>query len=384
MSAKQRGTTQLQDALFGIHQKKRRIAVLEHRLERVKNSSLKVAEGDCTRAVKLKSNGTDFFFVGSKGETAGNQICQLDTEGNIKIRVPSCLEDRFGEYVAASGVQFSYGQQHVNAARQSRYVDQRGKIHNTCNEAITFRFYCRDFVWYIAVSVDVPDVTTQSQKRWKSGCIGVDLNPSVIGWAYVDHDGNLKAQGKFPLNLHSLTSNQSEAVLSDIAAKLVQIAEIYSVPIVVEKLDFSAKKNQLRERGKKYARMLSGFAYSKWQEVIDARCNARGIELIKVNPAYSSQIGLLKFMSLYGLSSDTAAAMVLARRAMRLSERLPKQYTRIPSRNAFLSQDGKHVWSHWNTICRDFKNKPRHQYFTSPAQDTKGHAFRSICFGREA
>lgn len=42
LSAKQRGTTQLQDALFGIHQKLRRLAVLQHRLERVKNSPLKV------------------------------------------------------------------------------------------------------------------------------------------------------------------------------------------------------------------------------------------------------------------------------------------------------------------------------------------------------
>ena len=36
-------------------------------------------------------------------------------------------------------------------------------------------------------------------------------------------------------------------------------------------------------------------------------------------------MGLVKYLKLYGMSSDTAAAIVLARRAMRLSERIPLQ-----------------------------------------------------------
>ena len=212
---------------------------------------------------------------------------------------------------------------------------------------------------------------TQSQNRWVAGCIGVDLNPSVIGWTKVDKDGNLEASGQIPLNLHSKSSNQSQAILSDIAAQLVLIAESYQCPLVIENLDFTAKKNQSRERSREYARMLSSFAYSKWQEVLLARCNARGIELLKVNPAYSSQIGLIKFMSMYGLSSDTAAAMVLARRAMKFSERLPKNYTRIPSRTAYLSGSRKHSWSHWNAVCRGLLLGSRHQYFTSPNRTRK-------------
>ncbi|MCS6783100.1 MAG: hypothetical protein NZ482_07970, partial [Gloeomargarita sp. SKYG98] len=59
--------------------------------------------------------------------------------------------------------------------------------------------------------------------------------------------------------------------------------------------------------------------------------------MIKVNPAYSSIIGLVKFMKRYGLSSDTAAAIVLARRAMRLSER-------VPNHNAYADvKSAKHV-----------------------------------------
>jgi hypothetical protein len=33
------------------------------------------------------------------------------------------------------------------------------------------------------------------------GCIGIDMNPGSIGWAYVDTEGNLKAKGQIPLQM---------------------------------------------------------------------------------------------------------------------------------------------------------------------------------------
>lgn len=116
----------------------------------------------------------------------------------------------------------------------------------------------------------------------------------------------------------------------------------------------------MRERGKQYARMLSGFAYSKWKEVLERRCNNRGIELIKVNPAYSSLIGLVKFIGRYGLSSDTAAAMALARRAMKMSER-------VPTKSAYLFECGKHVWSHWHLLHKELKRFRRHSFYQTGA-----------------
>jgi IS605 OrfB family transposase len=97
-------------------------------------------------------------------------------------------------------------------------------------------------------------------------------------------------------------------------------------PLVIERLDFSAKKATLKEQGVKYSRMLSSFAYSKFSELLSARAAKFGIEIIRVNPAYSSVIGLTKFMRMYGLSSDTAAALVLARRGLHKSERIPANY----------------------------------------------------------
>ena len=54
---------------------------------------------------------------------------------------------------------------------------------------------------------------------------------------------------------------------------------------------------------------------------------------------------MIKFMARYGLNSGTAAGLTIARRAMRLSERLPKCLAR-PEDHA------KHSWSGWNRIAR--------------------------------
>jgi hypothetical protein len=73
--------------------------------------------------------------------------------------------------------------------------------------------------------------------------------------------------------------------------------------------------------------MLSSWAYSRFYELLSSICGNRGIELISINPAYTSVIGLVKFARMYGLASDEAAALAVARRGMQLTERLPSAIT---------------------------------------------------------
>ena len=64
----------------------------------------------------------------------------------------------------------------------------------------------------------------------------------------------------------------------------------------------------------KKVKMLSGFAYSIYQSMLQSKCEMAGIELISVHPAYTSQIGQHKFMQKYGISSHESAALVIGRR----------------------------------------------------------------------
>lgn len=161
---------------------------------------------------------------------------------------------------------------------------------------------------------------------------------------------------------HQSLAGGQQAQIVDACLQLAVLAKTYDCPVVCESLDFSAKKAQLRERGRKYARMLSGWAYARFYELLSSILSNRGIELIQVNPAYSSLIGLVKFARMYGLGSDCAAALVIARRGMRLSEKMPSSITALLS-----VKEGQHVWSLWSQLNKHIQQsgRKRHSFYSA-------------------
>ena len=89
------------------------------------------------------------------------------------------------------------------------------------------------------------------------------------------------------------------------------------------------------------------------------------MEVHQVNPAFSSVIGRVKFMQRYGLTVHQAAAMVLARRLLGCSERIPRRRV-APAGNgvyvAFVAfvvparKRVKHVWTYWGAISRQLRS----------------------------
>ena len=127
-------------------------------------------------------------------------------------------------------------------------------------------------------------------------------------------------------------------------------------PIVIEKLDFRQKKAALEGESRKYSRMLSSFSYGKIKAYFISRGYREGVEIHQVNPAFSSVIGRVKFMERYGLSVHQAAALVLARRSLGFSERIPRRWV-CPIGNgvqvAFtvpVRKRVKHVWTYWGAV----------------------------------
>lgn len=349
-----------------IHQKKRKLIGLQKKNRKLQTTKTSLIFGGrklWSKQFNLKENGyqthqewledwrksrnSQFILVGSSDETLGCQNCQLDKDGRLKIKVAPMLEMVFGQYIEVDGVQFTYGQADID------YALDKGR-------ALSFRFVRKDEQWYIFVTVERADVPYQS--RYSNGMMGIDLNPGVIGWAYCDKEGNLKNKGQIHVNLKDRSSKQVEATLGDAIKQLVDIASHYQCPITIEDLDFSKKKASMKEAGVGYSRMLSSFAYGKFGEMLASRCQRWGIELSEVNPAYSSLVGLAKFMRLHGLSSDTAAALVLARRTLRKSERAPARYALETQVDV-----SKHAWSFWSALSKKVKGVRRHAFFSRVA-----------------
>jgi IS605 OrfB family transposase len=167
-----------------------------------------------------------------------------------------------------------------------------------------------------------------------------------------------------------LPNGKQTSLLVDVSLQIAILAETFSCPVVCEQLDFTLKKEQLREKGKRYARMLSSWCYSEFFKQLNSILSNRGITLVSRNPAFTSLIGLTKYSKQYGVGSDIAAAIVIARRGMNLSERLPhsvQAYLDVFAQRA-AGKSRKHIWSGW----RQFNNllrqnieiiKSRHSYF---------------------
>ncbi|GJD17528.1 conserved hypothetical protein [Rivularia sp. IAM M-261] len=333
--------THYQGAKNKLHHQKRKLHKMTCKVTHLKSSPLHVNLG----------NKETIYFVGSKDESNGNQVCQLilgiekyslDT---LKIRVPLALEPRYGKYIEIPINLNGYGDTEIRSAWA------QGK-------SITYRIIQRKYgIWEAHITVDVYRPITSDTVML--GCIGVDLNVNSVAWCKVNADGNPKRFGDIKFNLHSLSHNQIEAVLAGVITQLTTLALAFKCPIVIEDLDFDVKKAQLNSgaKYKRYNRMISSFAYNRFYELLSSRCFKLGIKLITVKPEYSSLIGMTKFMSNYGMNSGTAAALVLARRAMNYSEG-------VPARTAYEGKEPtKHVWSQWSKISKRVKGSARHSFF---------------------
>ena len=199
--------------------------------------------------------------------------------------------------------------------------------------------------------MDIPVVTECSL-----GVIGVDLNADHLAIAETDASGNCIKAFSVPLVTYGKSTHRAEAIIGDAVASVVRHARDVGKPIVIEQLDFRQKKAALEGESRRYSRMLSSFSYGRIKAYFLSRGYRQGVEVHQVNPAFSSVIGRVKFMERYGLSVHQAAALVLARRLLGCSERVPRRRVApagngvhvaftVPARKRV-----KHVWTHWGAI----------------------------------
>ena len=68
--------------------------------------------------------------------------------------------------------------------------------------------------------------------------------------------------------------------------------------------------------------MRYNFIYSRLLKAIERRAVKDGVELKKINPAFTSIAGILKYQEMYSLNRHTAAALVIGRRGMGIMEKI--------------------------------------------------------------
>ena len=313
----------------------------------------------------VRSN--EFFVLGSRDETAGCQLCvaSIADDGTLtlRLRMPDGLAGLHGKYLVVPNVRFAYGHEKVLAALGSnteyavyrREHGEKAARVTALGQAISYRFKRDAKGWRVFATTELPEVEVTTDRR--RGAIGVDLNADHLAVAETDASGNYLNSWRVPLVTYGKRHHQAEALIGDAVASVVEYARGAGKPLVVEKLDFRQKKAVLEGESRKYSRMLSGFSYGKIKAYFLSRGYREGVEIIEVNPAYSSVVGRVKFMERYGLTVHQAAALALARRLLGCSERIPSRWVcpvgsgvhvafTVPVRKRV-----KHVWTYWGAIA---------------------------------
>ena len=328
-----------------------------------------------------QARSDEFFLLGSKDEMSGCQLCVAavadDGSLTLRLRMPDALAEEHGKYVTVTGVRFAYGHEQVLAALGAE-------------QAISYRFKRDTKGWRVFATTEVQDVPVVTDKR--RGAVGVDLNADHLAVAETDASGNYVCAFRISLVTYGKSRRQAEALIGDAVARVVEHAKCAGKPIVIERLDFRKKKAALEGQSRKYSRMLCSFSYGKTLACFMSRGQRQGVAIHQVNPAYSSVIGRVKFMTRYGLSSHQSAALVLARRLLGCSERIPRRRVcpadsgvpvtfRVPAR-----KHAKHVWTYWGAILGQLRPALATQYRLGKSRDGPNpiQAFVRALAGRDS
>lgn len=347
-----------------------------------------------------------FLAMGSKTEANGCETCAgtIGEDGllSLRLRLPNAIVEDGDRYLALPPAALpAFGGDVVREALRAhvRKRKKKGEPETPDESApergpISYRFV-RDRDWprhkalsawrvCITITQPVPDVTRPGietrTRRTRAGevattaavgrgplfcgAIGVDVNVDHIAWAVIDRNGNPVTDprrggyGRISLPLRGRCSGERATIIGTAARALAEIARARGLPLVLERLDFKARKRELADKGAARARTLSAFAYAQIQTGIRRNAARAGVELVDVNPAYTSLIGRVNYAERYGVSTHIAAAVAIARRAARFSERVNYIHGFRGRRNTpeARTEPRGHVWRRWSRVRKGLRS----------------------------
>ena len=207
-------------------------------------------------------------------------------------------------YLFLDGVTFKPAQQALLAAAVERRtpvswrvkVLRRGKVQ-------------------LCVTLEEPEPAIASDPA--RGAVAVDLNRDHVAAVEVSADGRVAGASRIPL---ARTSDAVWRVAKKLTARAVEAGRI----LVLEHLDLRQKKAWLRSYSARYAEVLSTFRSRQVQEAVEREARRSGVEVRYVDPAWTTELGKLKYKVRCRLGGHCAASLVIGRRGLGFGERLPE------------------------------------------------------------
>lgn len=256
----------------------------------------------------IERRDSQMLFAGSKLEKSCNQVLQINYNKKSNQFIIQLRKD-FGGYKHVKGKdKYAYGKVYFN--NHKRYIISilRSKL-----SPLSYRIIKKNNRYYLCcvfeVSVDENDFVTRSN----NGIIGLDFNKGFVTLSETNKYGHLIKTQFLPYRLKS--GNKTKTDLQGIANYITKLAIEIGKDVCIENLDFRYKKSKTESKqGKKYNDMIHSLAYRQFSDVIENSTYRSKVNLIKVNPAWTSWLAKQIYCPTMKLNVHVGASYVIARR----------------------------------------------------------------------
>ena len=260
----------------------------------------------------IEKRDSEIYFLGRAGDNACNLNFQVEYSSKINQ-----FYFRIRKEIDLENDKFVYGQFHFN---NKNYTNLLKNLLRTKESALTYRIKFKNNKVLLQIIYNFEHNKDLCVTRDSYGVVGVDFNKGFVSVSETDKYGNLI--NTFNIDYQYSKGNQTTNDFQNIATRLKDYCLNTGKDLVIEKLDFTKKKdNLISKRGKKYNEMLSSLAYSKFDSIITSKCAKNRIFLHKVNPAWTSWIAKQKYCPKMKLNIHSGASYVIARRGMFLKDK---------------------------------------------------------------
>ena len=147
----------------------------------------------------------------------------------------------------------------------------------------------------------------------------------------------------------------------------------------MEDIDTTISKHGMKYGNAKANRHASIFAYRKMETCIENQSYRRSFGVVKINPAYTSQIGKILYMRRLGISIHEAASYVIGLKGMGLRDKLTLEEEMAARLTDSLKKelsDGEDIYSLmkvWKYISSKLSGICTHSFYRSiPYEYKKG------------
>lgn len=266
----------------------------------------------------VEQRDSQMSFVGSKSETAQNQMLQLsynpkNNQFDIQLR-----KDYGDSKNASKEDKYIYGRVYFR-----HHKSELVSILRQGHSPLSYKIIKKRNRFYLYCTFEIHVEDDEFLTRSSYGTIGLDFNKGFVTLSETNEYGHLLRTQLLPYRFKagSKTTTDLQKLVNDV----VDIALQTGKDVCIENLDFKKKKAKTESKqGRKYNEMLHSLAYRQFSNFVEGIAFRNLVYVRKVNPAWTSRLAKERYCPRMKLNVHVGASFVIARRGQGFKDAFKK------------------------------------------------------------